>query len=361
MSNEIILKALSKVIDPDFKKDLVSLNMIRDLKIEGKKISFTLFLTTPACPLKDYLKNECIKEILQVAADAEIDIRIDAQVQAHKEKPAFKNIKNIIAVVSGKGGVGKSTVAVNLAVGLAQSGAKVGLVDADIHGPSLPIMLGVEQLHPEVKKEDGKDLLIPVEKYGVKMISIGFFVDPSKALIWRGAMISSALQQIMNDTIWGELDYLIIDTPPGTGDIHLTLVQNYSITGIVVVSTPQNVALADARKAMNMFANDGIKVPILGVVENMSYFTPSDMPEKKYFIFGKDGAQKLVDEFSTNILGQIPIEEGVCQGGESGEPVVMNHQSIPGKAFFAMAQNVARATVIRNITQDPTPIVQINH
>lgn len=360
MSNEMILKALSNVIDPDFKKDLVSLNMIRDLKVEGQKVTFTLFLTTPACPLKDHLKNECLKEIAKVAPEVNVEINIDAKVHSHEEKPAFKNIKNIIAVVSGKGGVGKSTIAINLAVGLARSGAKVGLVDADIHGPSMPIMFGVENIHPEVKKEDGKDLLVPIEKYGVKMMSIGFFIDPGKALIWRGAMTSSALQQIMNDTLWGELDYLIIDTPPGTGDIHLTLVQNYSITGAVVVSTPQNIALADARKAMNMFANDGIKVPILGVVENMSYFTPADAPDKKYFIFGKDGAQKLVAEFSTTILGQIPIEEGVCQGGENGEPVVL-HQSLSGKSMFAMAQNVARAIVIRNITQEPTPIVQITH
>lgn len=361
MSHEVVLKALSNVIDPDFKKDLVSLNMIRDLKVEGQKISFTLFLTTPACPLKEQLKSNCLSEIEKALPGSIVDIKLDAQVHSHKEAPAFKNIKNIIAVVSGKGGVGKSTISVNLAVGLARSGAKVGLVDADIHGPSMPIMFGVENQYPEVRKEDGKDLIMPIEKYGVKMMSIGFFVDPQKALIWRGAMTSSALQQIMNDTQWGDLDYLIIDTPPGTGDIHLTLVQNYSVTGVVVVTTPQNVALADARKAMNMFANDGINVPILGVVENMSYFTPADAADKRYYIFGKDGAQKLVDEFSTSILGQIPIEEEVCQGGEKGEPIVLNGEGNSAKAFFSMAQNVARATVIRNISMEPTPIVQINH
>ncbi|PKN97169.1 MAG: MRP family ATP-binding protein, partial [Chloroflexi bacterium HGW-Chloroflexi-5] len=273
MNKETVLKALRTVTEPDLKKDLVTLNMIEGLEVSENKVRFSIVLTTPACPLKEHMKNDCTAAIRKEYPNAEVEVSFTSKVTSHQNKPALSNIKNIIAVISGKGGVGKSTVAVNLAVGLAKSGAKVGLVDGDIHGPSIPMMFGVQNEKPNVVERDGKQWIVPVEKFGVKMVSIGFFVDPDKALIWRGAMITSAFTQIMNDSDWGELDYLIFDTPPGTGDIHLTLVQNYSVTGIVIVSTPQQVALADARKALSMFTDQQINVPVLGIVENMSYFS----------------------------------------------------------------------------------------
>lgn len=361
LSKESLLKALSTVNDPDLHKDLVSLNMISEPEISGNKVAFKIILTTPACPLKDKMRKECIDAIHLIAPEAEIEIGFDAKVTTQRKSEALPGIKNIIGVVSGKGGVGKSTIAVNLAVGLAKSGAKVGLVDADIYGPSIPQMFDLVNAQPEMIEQDGKNLIVPFEKYGVKLISIGFFVDQSKALIWRGPMISSALTQILNETHWGELDYLVFDMPPGTGDIHLTLVQNYSVTGIVVVSTPQEVALADARKALNMFTEETIKVPVLGIVENMSYFSPTELPNNKYYIFGKGGARSLAEEMGIKLLGEIPILEAVCQSGEKGVPAVTDTKTPVGEAFYTMAQNVAQAIAIRNSKSGPTKIVEINH
>ncbi len=359
MEKEKILNALKNVIDPDFKKDLVTLNMIDELRIEGNKVSFTVVLTTPACPLKDKFKTDCVNAVKSVYPQAEVEVNFSAKVTMQKEKPAHKNIKNIIAVISGKGGVGKSTVAVNLAAGLARSGAKVGLIDGDIHGPSIPIMFGVQYAHPQVIEKDGKQLIVPFEKFGVKLVSMGFFADPGKALIWRGPMIASAFTQIMNDTDWGELDYLVFDTPPGTGDIHLTLVQNYSVTGIVVVSTPQEVALADARKALNMFVDQQVNVPVLGIVENMSYFSPPDNPDKKYYLFGKEGARKLAEENNIRLLAEIPLIESVSQSGDMGIPAVCDDKNPLQNIFMSMAQNTAQSVAIRNATLEPTKIVEI--
>lgn len=268
-------------------------------------------------------------------------------------------VKNVIAVSSGKGGVGKSTVAANLAVALAKLGYKVGLLDADIFGPSVPKMFQVEDARPYAEQIDGRDLIIPIEKYGIKLLSIGFFVDPDQATLWRGGMASNALKQLIGDADWGELDYFILDTPPGTSDIHLTLVQTLAITGAVIVSTPQQVALADARKGINMYTNDKVNVPILGLVENMSWFTPAELPENKYFIFGKEGAKQLAEEMNVPLLGQIPIVQSICENGDKGTPAALNENSITGRAFIELAENVVKQTEKRNAEQAPTHIVEM--
>jgi len=274
------------------------------------------------------------------------------------ENAVLPGVKNIIAVASGKGGVGKSTVAVNLAIALAQTGAKVGLIDADIYGPSLPIMFGVEGERLFVTEKDGKQYMVPVEKYGVKMLSIGFMVDPSQAVVWRGPMASKALNQLFSDADWGELDYLFIDLPPGTGDIHLTLVSAVPVTGAVIVSTPQKVALADARKGIAMFQMESIKVPVLGLVENMAWFTPAELPENKYYIFGKDGCKNLAEELNIPFLGQIPLVQRICDGGDNGQPIVLEESSPAAIAFLSMAGNMAQQVALRNATIQPTRPVQ---
>lgn len=360
MTREEILSILSTVIDPDLKKDLVTLKMIENVRIDGNKVEFDLVLTTPACPLRSELENSCKSAIQQQFPQAEVKINTISRVTTFKTSSSLKNIKNIIPVVSGKGGVGKSTVALNLAVGLSLSGAQVGLLDADLYGPSIPGMLGLERQFPQVIKKDGRDVMIPLEKHGVKVMSIGFLIEPEKPLIWRGPMLTSVLLQLINDTDWGELDYLIIDTPPGTGDVHLTLVQNFSVTGVVLVSTPQQVALHDVRKAANMFLDEKIKVPVLGIVENMSYFVPSDMPDKRYYIFGKEGARHLAEELHLKVLAEIPLFEEVMQSGERGLPAVIDHENPARSYFYEFAQKTAQAVAIRNATQEPTPILKIN-
>ncbi|MCX6247708.1 MAG: Mrp/NBP35 family ATP-binding protein [Bacteroidetes bacterium] len=351
MTKEQILEALKNVQDPDLKKDLVTLNMIQDIAIDGKKVKFTLVLTTPACPLKDFLKKQCKDAILkQVDPYAEVEIELSSQVTTARKQTEelLKDVKNIIAVGSGKGGVGKSTVAVNLAVALANTGAKVGLMDADIYGPSIPIMFGLQKEPPHMVERDGKTWIMPVEKFGLKVLSIGFFVDQSKALIWRGPMISSALKQLLTEAIWGELDYMVIDLPPGTGDIPLTLIQNFPLTGAIIVSTPQEMALADVRKAADMFNTDTIRIPILGLVENMSYFVPPDMPEKKYYIFGESGCTKLAKELSIPLLGQIPIVTAISEAGDKGSPIATDKKSLVTRAFAEVAETVAQQVAIQN-------------
>lgn len=359
-----VLEALKHVNDPDLKRDLVSLNMIRNVVVEGKKISFDIVLTTPACPLKDVIKNDCLAAISKyVGEDFEVEIKFDSKVstkRADTEK-LLKGVKNIIAVASGKGGVGKSTISANLAVALARTGAKVGLLDADIYGPSMPLMFNLEGAQPLGKEKDGKTVILPEEQYGIKILSIGFFVKPEQALIWRGAMATNALNQLINDADWGELDYFIIDLPPGTGDIHLTLVQTLPVTGAVIVSTPQEVALADAKKAFSMFQQKDINVPILGLVENMAWFTPEELPDNKYYIFGKEGAKKLAESAEVILLGQIPIVQSIREGGDNGAPVALNSSSAIGKAFDDLAANVAQQIAIRNANMDPTKIVEIKY
>jgi ATP-binding protein involved in chromosome partitioning len=355
ITQQQILDALRNVQDPDLKKDLVTLNMIQDIKIDGQKVKFRLVLTTPACPLKDFLKKKCIEAIHKFADPyAEVEIELSSKVTTGRKEAEemLKDVRNIIAVGSGKGGVGKSTVAVNLALSLAQAGAKVGLLDADIYGPSIPMMFGLMNEQPRVTDRDGKTWVIPLEKYGIKLLSIGFFVDQSKALIWRGPMISSALKQLLTESIWGELDYMVIDLPPGTGDIPLTLIQNFPLTGAIIVSTPQEMAIADVRKAADMFRTDAIRIPILGLVENMSYFVPPDMPEKKYYIFGESGCARFAKELSIPLLGQIPIVTAISDGGDQGIPAALKSDTPVGNSFSKLAESVAQQVAIHNAIRE---------
>ncbi len=350
ISNEQVLAALKNVEDPDLKKDLVTLNMIKDLKIEDKKISFTLELTTPACPLKDMLKNACLNAISYfVDKDAEVHINITSRVTKPADTTQLNNIKNIILVSSGKGGVGKSTVSSNLAISLAADGAKVGLIDADIYGPSVPIMFGLVGAKPSAREtENGKTLILPIEKYGIKLLSLGFFADPDQPVPWRGPMASNAVKQLFNDADWGELDYLIVDLPPGTGDIHITITQSFPISGAVIVTTPQQVALADTRKGLAMFKMPGINIPVLGVIENMSYFSPEELPDKKYYIFGKDGGKALASSFDVPFLGEIPIVQGITEAGDNGTPIALDRESKTALAFADLAGKVAQQVAVHN-------------
>jgi ATP-binding protein involved in chromosome partitioning len=361
ISTEQVIAALRHVDDPDLKKDLVSLNMIRDVETDGLKLNFTVMLTTPACPLKEKIRKDCENAIHErIHPGAVITIKMSSNVTAPQTKmERLSNVKNIIAVVSGKGGVGKSTIASNLAVALAQTGAKVALCDGDIYGPSIPIMFGLAGERPFVRKVNDRDVMVPFEQHGVKINSIGFLVPDEQAIVWRGPMASKAMQQLVFDTDWGEIDYFILDMPPGTGDLHLTLVQHLSVTGVVVVTTPQNVALADARKGAQMFRTPQINVPILGIVENMAYFVPDDMPDRKYFIFGEGGGQKLSDELETQLLGQIPIVEKVRELGDSGHPAALDTETVIGKSFADLAASVAQQVAIRNSQNPPTEQVEI--
>ena len=352
ITKEQIISALRHVNDPDFKKDLVTLNMIEDILIDGKKVFFKMVLTTPACPMKNMMRDSCVEAIHQyVDPLAEVEIEFSSNVTTRRARTAqiMPGVKNIIAVASGKGGVGKSTVAANLAISLARLGASVGLIDADIYGPSVPLMFDVMDEKPEAFEQDGRTMIRPLEKYGVKLLSIGFFVDPSKALVWRGPMASNALLQLFTDSDWGELDYVVIDMPPGTGDIHLTISQQVPVTGVAIVTTPQEVALADARKAISMFNTDKIKLPILGLIENMSYFTPAELPDNKYYIFGKEGGKRLAEQNSIPFLGQIPIVQSICESGDKGSPIALDEKSPVAKAFLALAQNIARQIALSNV------------
>ncbi len=362
MTNEDILKALSNVQEPDLGKDLVTLNMVKDIAIDGKKVSFTVVLTTPACPLKDMIMNACINAVkILVDKEALVTVNFTSNTSSNRKdaKTILTGVRNIIAVVSGKGGVGKSTVSSNLALALAAGGAKVGLMDADIYGPSQHIMFGVRGDRPLMKEVDGKGMIVPIEKFGIKMMSIGLLIDEKQAVVWRGPMVSSAIRQFVSDVDWGELDYLVIDMPPGTGDIHLTIVQTVPVTGVIVVTTPQLVALADAKKGIAMFGQAQLKVPIIGLVENMSYFTPAELPDNKYYIFGKDGGKNLAEEFDIPFLGQIPIVQTIREGGDSGIPIMMSDDELTKKAFTDFAGNAARGIAMRNANLEPTEIQQM--
>lgn len=348
ITKENILAALKNVEDPDLKKDLVTLNMIEDLLVDGNKVSFTVVLTTPACPMKEMLENACRNAVKHlVSKEAEISIKMTSRVTTPQQQLS-KNIKNIIVVASGKGGVGKSTVAANLALGLSLTGAKVGLIDADIYGPSVPIMFGLEGAKPKASEINGKTSIEPIEKYGIKLLSIGFFTDPNQPVPWRGPMISTAVKQLFNDAEWGELDYLVVDLPPGTGDIHITVTQSFPIAGAVIVTTPQQVALADARKGIGMFRMNAINVPLLGVVENMSYFTPAELPENKYYIFGKNGGATLAADYNTPFLGEIPLVQSISDAGDAGKPIILQQNNPIAKAFAELAQKVAQQVAIQN-------------
>lgn len=361
---KLILDALTHVRYPGTGKDIVSSGMVHeDIHINGMKVSFSIVFEKQNDPfVKSVIKAAETAILTYVGEDVDIKGNITPVLkEVSKPKPAsiLPGVKNILAVFSGKGGVGKSTVSSNLSIALASLGYKVGLLDADIHGPSMPKMFGVEDARPYMEEIDGKQMIMPIEKYGVKLLSIGFFVDPENALVWRGSMASNALKQLITDANWGELDYFVMDLPPGTGDIHLTLVQTMGITGAVAVTTPQDVALADARKGVNMFLGDKVNVPVLGLVENMAWFTPAELPENKYYIFGKEGGKRLADELGLPLLGQIPIVQSIREGGDAGKPIAVDIHSISGMAFHQLAEKVVEQVENRNKTQDPTRKVEI--
>ena len=362
---KLILDELSNVRYPGTGKNLVEAGMVEDnIRIEGMKVSFSLVFEKPTDPfMKSVVKAAETAILTYVSRDVEIQGNISVKtVQTPRPEVTqlLPQVKNIVGISSGKGGVGKSTVSANLAVALAKLGYKVGLLDADVFGPSMPKMFQVEDARPYAEKVDGREMIVPVEKYGVKLLSIGFFVDPDQATLWRGGMASNALKQLIGDALWGELDYFLIDLPPGTSDIHLTVVQTLAMTGAVVVSTPQDVALADARKGINMFTNEKVNVPILGLVENMAWFTPAELPENKYYIFGKEGAKRLAEEMNVPLLGQIPIVQSIREGGDNGRPVALDEDSITGRAFLSLAASLVRQVDKRNVEMAPTQIVEMH-
>lgn len=361
---KLILDALATVTYAGTKKNLVESGMVADTpSINGMKVKVVLEFPRDTDPfLKSTVKAAEAAIHYHVSKDVEVEI-----VTEFKSKPRpevgklLPEVKNIIAVSSGKGGVGKSTVAANLAISLARLGYKVGLLDTDIFGPSMPKMFNVEDARPYSVEKDGRQLIEPIEKYGVKLLSIGFFVNPDTATLWRGGMASNALKQLIGDADWGDLDYFILDTPPGTSDIHLTLLQTLAITGAVIVSTPQNVALADARKGIDMYRNEKVNVPILGLVENMAWFTPAELPENKYYIFGKEGCKRLAEEMNTPLLAQIPLVQSICESGDDGKPAACNIDTVTGQAFINLAQAVVTVVNRRNKEMEPTKIVKVKN
>ena len=360
---KLIMDALATVMYPGTKKNLVDSEMIADQPaIDGMKVKVIIEFPRETDPfLKSTVKAAEAAIHYHVSKEVEVEI-----VTEFKSKPRpevgkmLPGVKNIVAVSSGKGGVGKSTVSANLAIALARLGYKVGLLDTDIFGPSMPKMFDVEDARPYSVHVDGRDLIEPIEQYGVKLLSIGFFVNPETATLWRGGMASNALKQLIGDANWGELDYLILDTPPGTSDIHLTLLQTLAITGAVIVSTPKQVALADARKGVDMYRNDKVNVPILGLIENMAWFTPKELPENKYYIFGKEGCKQLASELGVPLLAQIPLVQGICESGDEGKPAALSSESMTGIAFINLAQAVVTVVNRRNKEQAPTKIVRTN-
>jgi len=351
MTEADILKALSNVQEPDLGQDLVTLNMVKDIVIDGNEVAFTIVLTTPACPMKDMMSKaseNAIKILVNKNAVVKVNFTSNTTTNRKDAKQILGGVKNIIAVVSGKGGVGKSTIAANLALSLAEGGASVGLMDADIYGPSVPMMFGVRGERPMMKDVDGKGMIVPLEKFGIKLMSIGLLVDEKNAVVWRGPMASSAIKQFVTDVDWGNLDYLVIDMPPGTGDIHLTIMQTVPVTGVVIVTTPQNVALADAKKGIAMFGQAQINVPIIGLVENMAYFTPLELPENKYYLFGKEGGKRLAEEYDLVFLGQVPLVQSIREGGDEGLPAMVGNDLISKKAFRTITNAAVRNIAVRN-------------
>ena len=348
----LIREALATVRYPGNGKSLIENEMLDDdLRIDGMKVSFSLVFPKPTDPFRKSMVAAAETAIhTYVSPDVKVTIGVKSKTELPPEPDKLlPGVKNIIAVSSGKGGVGKSTVTANLAIGLAKLGYRVGLLDADIFGPSIPKMFQVEDARPYAENIDGRDLIVPIEQYGVKLLSIGFFVSPEQATLWRGGMASNALKQLIGEAKWGELDYFILDTPPGTSDIHLTLLQTLDITGAIIVSTPQQVALADARKGINMYMNDKVNVPILGLVENMAWFTPAQHPEEQYYIFGKDGVKNLATELNVPLLAQIPLVQDVCESGDNGLPAVLQPASPSGMAFMSLAAKVVTLVDKRNM------------
>ncbi len=362
MTEAAILQALSNVQEPDLGKDLVTLNMVKDVTIDGNKVAFTIILTTPACPMKDMMRTASENAVrLLVNKEAIVTVNFTSNTSTNRKDGGqiLAGVKNIIAVVSGKGGVGKSTVSANIALALAEGGAKVGLMDADIYGPSVPIMFGVRGERPMMKEVNGKGMIVPLNKYDITLMSIGLLVDEKSAVVWRGPMASSAIKQFVSDVDWGELDYLIIDMPPGTGDIHLTLMQTVPVTGAIIVTTPQAVALADAKKGIAMFAQAQINVPIIGLVENMAYFTPEELPNNKYYLFGKEGGKRLADEYDIPFLGQVPLVQSIREGGDIGVPAMVSNDELSQQAFRDITATAVRNIAMRNANMPKTKMVEV--
>ena len=361
-SKEDVLSALANVIEPDLKKDIVSLGLVKDIQVDGKKIKFSVEISNPAMHSKKRMEEAIYFQLNRLLGEG-LELEVLIKGIEKKGDPSLRKIlpgvKNIIAVASGKGGVGKSTIAANLAVGLAKKGYSVGLIDADVYGPSAPTMFDLTQKKPLAVNVEGKEYIEPIEAYGVKVLSIGFFIQGDEAIIWRGAMATKAINQLLTDAYWGDLDYMIIDLPPGTGDVHLTFVQTIPITGAVIVSTPQEVALADARKGVNMFKQDNINVPVLGIIENMAYFTPEELPDNKYYIFGKDGAKHLAENLNVSLLAQIPLVQSIRESGDAGRPAILQSGTISSIAFEEMVSKVEEEVNKRNELFPPTEIVRI--
>lgn len=364
--SEDVLNCLRQVIHPEKGLDIVEIGMIENLRIDGNKISFVIVSSKPNDPLVVSVRKAAIITLKncfgpEVEADLDISIRVPEKASRKIDTGPLPGVKNIIAVASGKGGVGKSTVAVNLAVALAETGVRVGLLDADVYGPSIPKMFGLENIRPEIRMDNGRELMIPVSRYGVKILSLGFFVNPEDALVWRGPMATNALKQMITLGDWGDLDYLLIDLPPGTGDIHLTMVQEVAVTGAVIVSTPQQVALADVIKGIAMFRGEKINVPVLGIVENMSWFTPAELPENKYYIFGREGCKKLAQELGVDLLAQIPLVQSICEKSDAGMPIVLDRNDTAGNAYRILASVLSEKIDLRNREMDPTRKVEITN
>jgi len=358
--NSKIIEALTKVIDPSSGRDIISMSMVRDFQVEGKNVNFTLELPSLNTPQKSELNFACIAAIQNIYPDANVNVHTMSKTGAAEAPTSpISHVKNIIAVASGKGGVGKSTVSVNLALGLQKLGAKVGLIDADLYGPSIPTMLGLQGEKPKVQDVYGKPKIVPLQAYGLPVMSLGFIIEPEQAVVLRGPRLAAIIKQFFQDTIWTDLDYLVVDLPPGTGDVQLTLVQTVPVTGVVLVTTPQEVAVADAVKAMNMFLLPSVNVPILGVVENMAWFTPKELPNNKYHIFGNGGGKKMVELSKSTLLGQIPIIQGIRESGDMGKPAVEQEDESLQKYFLDVAQKTIQQVAKRNEKQDPTKIVEV--
>ncbi|HCA82407.1 MAG TPA: chromosome partitioning protein [Flavobacteriales bacterium] len=359
---EKIKEALSNVIEPDLKKDLIALDLVSDIKADNNEISFTVRINNPALHSRKRMEEACrfaIERFLGNTYKVSVNVVALGADRSPDQRSILPGVKNIVAIASGKGGVGKSTITANLAAGLAKKGYKVGLIDADIYGPSMPIMFDVQHEKPVALEIDGRSMIKPVESYGVKLLSIGFFAELDQAIVWRGAMASKALTQMFRDTHWGELDYMLIDLPPGTGDIHLSLVQLVPLTGAVVVSTPQQIALADAKKGVSMFQLDSIKVPVLGMIENMAYFTPAELPENKYYIFGQGGARQLAEQIDVPFLGEVPLVQSIRESGDAGRPAVLQEGTPTAIAFDLIVANFVERVNWRNTHMAPTKPVEM--
>jgi len=363
IQEEQLLKVLNKIRHPETRQGIVELGMVKEVTYREGNLWISLQFSKPNDPFIQSIQKACVRAVDQAFGEGTLSRdHIQVTVPEPPVKPEIlPGVRNIIAIASGKGGVGKSTVAANLAVALAKKGASVGLIDADVYGPSIPKMFHIENQRPSAKTEEGSDWIIPIEKYGVKLLSVGLFVRPEDAVIWRGPMATSALKQLISQGDWGTLDYLLIDLPPGTGDVHLTMVQEVPVTGVVIVSTPQEVALADVIKGINMFSGDKINVPVLGIVENMSWFTPEELPENRYYIFGKEGCKKLAEKMGIPLLGQIPIVQGIRESGDSGEPVALHSGSPAGREFWLLADSMEQEVERRNRELEPTKKVEIKH